>query len=167
LIVVADAGPIIHLSRIGRIDLLPVLYGHLLIPLVVYDEVVHTGRGLTGSAELKGAAWAEIVKDAPDPEMLSRLRSRVDAGEAAAICLAYDRRADLILSDDREARELVRESGFQVQGTLGILMEAKQRGHVSSLSPLLRELKAKGTWLSENLIREVLLQVGEIEPEPS
>jgi uncharacterized protein len=167
LIVVADAGPIIHLSRIGRIDLLPALYGHLLIPVLVYHEVVHKGRGLTGSVELQAAAWAETVEHTPDPEMFSRLRSRIDAGEAAAICLAYDRRADLILSDDREARELARESGFQVQGTLGILMEAKRHGHISRLSPLLRELKAKRTWLSEHLIREVLRQVGEVESEPS
>jgi uncharacterized protein len=165
LIVIADAGPIIHLSRIGRIDLLPILYERLLIPAAVYAEVIQSGRGLTGSRELEGAPWVEIVEEVPDPEMLARLRSRIDAGEAAAICVAHDRRADLILSDDREARALALENGFRVQGTLGILLEAKQRGHVSHLSPLLRELKAKKTWLSESLIRAVLRQAGEIGSE--
>lgn len=165
MIVVADAGPIIHLSRIGQIDLLPALYERLLVPVAVYEEVVQAGRGFAGSEELEGAAWADVVEHIPDAEMFSRLRSRVDPGEAAAICLAYDRRADLILSDDREARELAREHGFQVQGSLGILVEAKKRGHISHLSPLLRELKAKRTWLSEKLIQEVLRQVGEIELE--
>jgi len=164
VIVVADAGPIIHLSRIGQVDLLPALYERLLIPPSVYEEVVQAGRGHAGSVELEDAPWAEVVEHIPDAEVFASLRSRVDAGEAAAICLACDRQADLILSDDREARALARESGLQVQGTLGILLEAKRRGYVSRLVPLLRELKAKGTWLSESLIREVLRQAGEIEP---
>jgi predicted nucleic acid-binding protein len=145
LIVVADAGPIIHLSRVGYIDLLPTLYGRLLIPTPVYHEVVHAGRGLPGSAELEGAPWADLVAHDPSSEMFARLTSRLGAGEAAAICLAADRNAGLILSDDGEARGLAQKMGFQVIGTLGILAEGKRRGELPHLAPLLRDLKAKGT----------------------
>ena len=57
MIVVSDAGPIIHLSLIGRIDLLPILYGRVLIPDLVYREVVQAGEGLPGSSELRDAEW--------------------------------------------------------------------------------------------------------------
>jgi uncharacterized protein len=162
VIVVADAGPIIHLSRVGCLDLLPALYGRLLIPSSVYDEVVQAGTGLAGSAELKGAAWADLVPHDSSSAMFAHLRSRLDVGEAAAICLATERHADLILSDDREARDVAREMKFPIKGTLGILIEGKQRGDVTHLTPLLHDLKAKGTWLSEALIQEVLRKVGEI-----
>jgi predicted nucleic acid-binding protein len=163
LIVVADAGPIIHLSRVGHIDLLPAIYGRLLIPNPVYHEVVEAGKGLAGSAELEEASWADFVPHDPASEMFARLTPRLGAGEAAALCLSADRDADLILSDDGEARALARKMGFQVIGTLGILAEGKRRGELSHLAPLLRDLKAKGTWLSEALIERVLRAAGEID----
>jgi len=61
VIVVSDAGPIIHLSLVGRIDLLPSLYGQILIPDLVFKEVAQDGEGLTGSSELRNAEWAQLV----------------------------------------------------------------------------------------------------------
>jgi predicted nucleic acid-binding protein len=161
VIVISDAGPIIHLSLIGRLDLLPSLYGRVLIPGLVYREVVETGEDLPGSSELRDAAWAEQVEHDPEAVLFKLLRSELDPGEAAAICLAVEKEAALVLSDDRQARLLAQSLGFQVVGTLGILVEGKRRALVSELAPLLLDLKAKGVWLSTSLIQEVLSAVGE------
>ena len=54
--VIADATPLIYLAAIGKFDLLGVLYGQIVIPSAVYDEVVIQGSGRPGAAETAGAA---------------------------------------------------------------------------------------------------------------
>ncbi len=48
MIVVSDSGPIIHLSMVGMVSLLPDLFGEILVPSVVFREVVEVGAGLPG-----------------------------------------------------------------------------------------------------------------------
>lgn len=52
---VANAGPLIHLSWIGRLDLLPALFDEVLVPLAVQDEVLHAGPDVLGLAALRAA----------------------------------------------------------------------------------------------------------------
>lgn len=162
MIVVADAGPLIHLSLIGRIDLLPTLYSRIVVPELVYREVVDQGEDLPGSTELRGASWIDLSSHDPDHHLFHLLRAQLDPGEAAAICLAVDRRADLILSDDRQARLTAERLEMPVKGTLGVLVEARRRGEMDRLAPALAELKRKGTWLSDRLVARVLSEVGEL-----
>jgi predicted nucleic acid-binding protein len=85
LIVVSDTGPLIHLSLVRSLDLLRELYGRILIPDLVYDEVVKAGEGLAGSAEVaKAADWIEMVGHNPESDLFRLLRTHLDAGEAAA-----------------------------------------------------------------------------------
>jgi predicted nucleic acid-binding protein len=164
VIIVSDSGPIIHLSLVGRIDLLPRLYGRILIPDLVYKEVVESGEGLPGSSELKDAEWVVRADHNPEATLFQMLSAELDPGEAAAIWLAVEREASLILSDDRQARLAAERLGIPVVGTIGILVQAKRKGLVSALSPLLLHLKSKGVWLSTSLIQNVLAEVGESLP---
>ena len=161
MIVVADAGPLIHLSLIDRIDLLPAIYGRVLIPDLVYQEVVTAGAGLAGSTETANAAWIDIEPHDPHADLFRLLRSQLDPGEAAAVWLAVGRRADWVLSDDRQARLAAERLGIRVCGSLGILVEAKRRDLVTSVAPLLRDLQTKGVWLSEELIARILRELDE------
>jgi predicted nucleic acid-binding protein len=61
MITVADAGPLIYLAAIGRIDLLHRLFGRVLVPRAVHDEIVIRGAGLPGSAEVAAAEWVEVA----------------------------------------------------------------------------------------------------------
>ena len=159
--VVADAGPLIHLSLVGRIGLLPLLYGRILIPDLVHQEVVQKGEGLAGSAEIRAADWIDISSHDPGAHLFRLLRADLDPGEAAALWLAVERRSEWVLSDDRPARLAAERLGLKVRGSLGILVEAKRRGLLPTVAPLLHELKAKGVWLSEDLIEKVLGDLGE------
>ena len=160
-IVVADAGPIIHLSLIGRIDLLPSLFGRLVVPEMVYREVVEAGEGLPGSTELRDGTWFELAPHDPRADLFRLLRAQLDPGEAAALWLAAARKADLVLSDDRQARVAAESLGISVRGTVGLLVQAKRQGHLSEVSPLLLELRSRGVWISDSLIERVLREVGE------
>lgn len=163
LIVVADAGPLIHLSILDKIDLLPTLHGRIVIPDLVYHEVVTAGEGLAGSREVREVDWIEVVEHDPKADLFRLLEGPLDPGEAAAIWVATDRKAGLILSDDRKARYAAERLGFKVQGTLGILVEAKRRGLLSTLAPLLHQLREKGVWLSRELMDRALWEAGEAD----
>ena len=159
--VVADAGPVIHLSMIGSFDLLTALYDRIMVPSLVFDEVTVRGAGLPGSAELSQADWVEVARHDSQAHLFRLLGTEIDPGEAAAICLAVANQADLLLSDDRKARAAAEALGLQVKGTLGILTETKRRGMIASLGPRLWDLQAKGVWLGDSLIERVLKEAGE------
>ncbi|HEY2292254.1 MAG TPA: DUF3368 domain-containing protein [Thermoanaerobaculia bacterium] len=161
MIVVSDAGPLIHLSLVSSLGLLREIYGQVLIPELVYDEVVKKGEGMAGSAEVAEADWIEVTSHSPDSDLFRLLRTHLDSGEASAICLAVERKAQWFLSDDRPARLAAEALGFQVKGTVGILAMAKQRGLISAVSPLLRHLQDCGVWLAEELVAKVLQDLGE------
>lgn len=65
--VVADAGPLIHLSLVGRVDLLPLLYGRILVPDLVHQEVVQKGEGdwreAPKSAWLTGSTFPRMTPE--------------------------------------------------------------------------------------------------------
>jgi len=70
VIVVPDAGPLIHLAGAGHLDLLPQLYDRVVVPRVVIDEIVVAGAGLTGSREVAAATWLEVEAASPDPALV-------------------------------------------------------------------------------------------------
>ena len=43
MIVVSDAGPLIYLGSVGQLALLHALFGRVIVPRQVWDEVVGTG----------------------------------------------------------------------------------------------------------------------------
>ncbi len=90
---VSNASPLINLARIGLLDLLHKIYGSLLIPSAVWDEVVVQGAGQAGAEEVRTADW--IARQAITNEPLAQaLRQELDAGEAEAIVLALETHAE-------------------------------------------------------------------------
>ena len=129
MIVVPDAGPLIYLAGVGRLELLKTLFARVVVPKVVYDEVVVAGAGLLGAAEVAAAAWSEVE----DADVEPSLAVLLDAGEAAAIPLA-GRLGATLLCDDADARAIARQRGLAVVGTLGVLLRAKRAGHVEAIA---------------------------------
>ena len=82
--IVSDSSPLISLARIGKLDLLQRLYGELLIPQAVWNEVVVKGVGQPGAEEIKSAGWIKTVAVAND-ELVLALQRDLDSGEAEAI----------------------------------------------------------------------------------
>lgn len=64
MIVVADSGPLIYLSEVGCLYLLGDLYGTVLIPRAVHDEVVVRGHGEPGSREVASSSFIHVADHA-------------------------------------------------------------------------------------------------------
>ena len=96
-----------------------------------------------------------------DEILKKSLMFQLDEGESETIVLALEKKVELVLIDDYDGKELARAMGLNVTGTIGILLRAKFKGKIGSLKEELDKLKATGFWLSEELYKRILEEVGE------
>jgi predicted nucleic acid-binding protein len=125
IVVVADTSPLNYLIQIDCHELLPALYGQVLIPAAVFEELQHSGTPATvfGWAE-QLPPWIDVREVSFEPD--STLAG-LGTGEREAIQLAERERADLLLIDERLGVRLAQQHGLAVTGTLGILVQAAAR----------------------------------------
>jgi predicted nucleic acid-binding protein len=122
MIVVADTSPINYLILIQEIDILPKMYGSVVVPQTVRDELVRlSAPQLVRSWVDHLPVWLEVRSPLALPD--SSL-AKLDAGERDAITLATELQADQIIVDDREGRREAERRGIPAIGTLGVLREA-------------------------------------------
>lgn len=167
LIVICNAGPLMALGKLNRLDLLSALYSQVTMPDSVYAEVVT--RGLT-----RGEPDARIVRQfwqqqkwpvVPVSDGLLRTYSSsviLGQGERAVLALALANAHSLALLDDEIARSEARRLGLRAYGTLGVLVEAYRREQLSfaQFELLLLEIAARpDIWISARLCQEVLAQL--------
>lgn len=163
MIVVVDSGPLILLAQVHRLDLLRGLFQKVLIPDAVYHEVVERGADRPGAIEVAGATWIEVVST--DALGLARELDGLGAGERAALMLAIDRHADLVVCDDRRGRRTAVDLGLTVTGTLGVLLLAHRRGLLDNAATAIRQVVASGLRISDQLLKQVLEGLGESATE--
>jgi predicted nucleic acid-binding protein len=126
--IVADTTPLNYLVLIQADEILPNLYGQVLIPPAVRAELAHANTpDIVREWISQPPSWLEIVSlKQPVDSTLSHL----DAGERDAISLASELRASLLLMDERDGVGLARQRGLMVIGTLAALDLAARRGLV-------------------------------------
>lgn len=160
--VVSNTSPIINLAAIGHLDLLRELYGTLTIPDAVYDEIVVRGRGQPGADEVQQFSWFVRQSVSNRALVVQLMGSGLDVGEAEAIVLALETYAPLLLMDEKLGRAAATRVGIRVIGLRGVLIEAKRRGRVAEVRPLLDALRAgPGFYIAPALYSQVLRQAGE------
>jgi predicted nucleic acid-binding protein len=159
--IVSNASPLINLARIGKLDLFHKLYGELIVPEAVWQEVVVEGAGHPGADEVKTAPWIK-VRAVNNKPLVQVLRQDLDAGEAEAIALALEVGAELLLMDEHLGRETARHLGLRYMGLIGVLIEAKHKGLIHAVKPYLDALRdIAGFRVSDALYRRVLQDEGE------
>lgn len=145
MLVVSDTSPIINLARIEHLHLLPELFTEIVIPTAVFDEIAGPGNNEPGSDEVKTASWVKILP-APIQPLLPQLLQDLDQGEAEAIVLALDMKADYVLMDETLGRKIALTYHLQPLGLLGILVLAKQKGLVDAVAPLMDRLQLEANF---------------------
>jgi uncharacterized protein len=154
---VSDAGPLIHLSWIDRIDLLDALFDEVVVPEAVRDEILRAAPGVHGVGVLRdalrtGRITVQAVVDASSVEAHA---ADLDPGEAEAIVLMREGHGDIILLDDRRARTRAAGLGLRMTGTIGILQAARGRGLVSAVLPFVAELRQRGFRIAPALLARI------------
>jgi len=142
-VVVANSSCLIGLSKICRLDILQKLFGSVLIPFAVYEEVVIRGAGRSGSVEVAQADWIETRKII-DLLAFKTLRLTLGAGEAEAIVLASECAADFPILDDWRARQVALGLELPVVGMVALLDKAAEKGLLTDLPDVLRQLRRAG-----------------------
>jgi predicted nucleic acid-binding protein len=128
VIVVSDTSPLRYLAAVGGMDWLPALFGEVICPPEVIAECLHD----RAPSELR--AWASSlppwVRVLPVPVGAASLPvgDVLDGGETAALVLAREIKADLVLIDERKGRAVAARMGLAVTGTIGIWVEAARSG---------------------------------------
>lgn len=152
MIVVSDTSPINYLVLIEFQDLLPTVFGRVLIPEAVHRELEADGtpervRQFVATAP----GWLE-VRPAPDvPAALEHL----DSGEREAIALTLALDAELVLLDERRGRQAARELKLQVSGTLAVIGLAAERKLIA-LDHALGRLQKTNFRVSPRLLKTML-----------
>ena len=157
-IVVSDAGPLIALGRIEKLNLLKQLYQNVLIPPAVHNEL-RCGADLPGATALQQAVndgWISIQSVPAGAKTLFELRLILDAGESEAIALAELVHCRFLLMDERRGRQVAKKRGLTVIGIAGVLLAAKSGGLIETVAPVLNSLSKEGYRLSGSLMAEVL-----------
>jgi predicted nucleic acid-binding protein len=162
LTVVTDSSPLINLARIGKLILLRDLYGEVHIPEAVWREAVIEGAGQPGADEIKIATWIH-THAVRNKELVQALQQELDAGEAEAIALSSEEKAELLLMDERLARETAHHLGLHCIGLIGVLIEARRKGLISALKPHLDALRdVAGFRIKDELYLRVLQDEREV-----
>jgi hypothetical protein len=148
------------LAKIGRLDLLCQLYDEVIVPVSVLDEIAAKRGQETGQIR----AFVQSRKfrlRRGTKRALKGLPADLGAGEREAIALAVARRADLVILDDQQGRRVARGRDLAVTGTIGILLEARARGLISSVRHELGRLVEAGLWIEEAFYHRILQEFGE------
>ena len=161
MIVVSDASPLISLAVSGHLDIFKHFYERVIIPEAVSQGLTGDDAELPGASEVRTLTWI-ISQRVQNKIVMRALQGELDHGEAAAIALAVERQADVVLIDKRRARAVAARLGLNVVEVLGVLVEAKHKGLVPRLKPVLDDLITRaGFWVSSQLYERVLQAVGE------
>ena len=133
MIVVSDTTPLISLLKINQLDLLEKLFGEVLIPEAVFNELTVDER-FQLEAQLIRQKEFIAVKPVNNLESVSILKraTGLDQGESEAIVLTDELKADLILMDEAKGRKVSAQMGFQIMGTIGILMAAYEEQELTA-----------------------------------
>jgi len=129
------------------------LFGRVVIPQTVFDELNAAG------ASAKVRDWANNLPDWVEVRQTNLIADAsldvLDAGEREAILLAQELSADLLLVDDKQARQAALDLHLSITGTIGVLDQAARRNLID-LRSAIDELQKTNFHISEDLIRKLL-----------
>jgi uncharacterized protein len=158
VIIVSDTSPLSGLAITGHLFLLQQIYGQVVIPGAVADELRRGGQDDSRINATLAVDWIEI-RQPIDVALVESLQSdrNLDRGEAEAIALAVELKADELLINERLGRREARRLGLSITGLLGLLLVAKRQGLIKTIRPVMNTLiDEAGFRVSHQLVIEVL-----------
>lgn len=157
--VICNTSPLQYLHQIGHLDLLPSLVSRVTVPSAVADELAEGRRRGLDLPVPETLPW--IALRDPLSKAAIRLVADLGPGETGVLLLALECVEPIVILDDALARRHAEVLGLRLTGTLGVLLDAKRRGLVAAVGPLLDDLQRLGFRLSKTTRGAVLRMAGE------
>ena len=155
MIVISDTSPINYLVLIEQAEVLHLLYGRVVIPQAVFDELQRERTPAAVKEWLTHSpAWLEVQQVS---SLFDAALEKLDDGEREAIILAEEMHADAIIMDERDGVREALQRNLRVIGTLGVLDEAAARG-LLELTEALARLQQTSFRINAELIDSLLEQ---------
>lgn len=162
MLIISDTTPIISLIKIGKLDILNSMYGDIIIPVAVYNELVSNPLMKNEVETVKKSKFLKVTKvENLFAVKLLQKQLNLGAGESEAIVLSDSLKADLLVIDEKKARGVAENMGIAITGTLGILVDAKRQNRLKELKPLLDNMIINNIRISDKLYNDVLELVNE------
>ena len=147
--IISDTSCLILLDKIGELEILNKLFGTIITTTEVAGEF---GQPLP--------SWVEI-KQPSDKNYQSIIEASLDKGEASAIALAIELNDCLLIIDDLKGRKFANQIGLTIIGTIGVIVDAKLAGIITSIKPILNKIKSTNFRITEQLEAIILKRSGE------
>lgn len=157
MMVFSNTTPIIALSSINQLDLMPVLFKKVYVVDTVINECAKGGKIIV--PDLTRLDWVCSVESknyANNPLLIS-----LDDGEKHTIEVALAHQADYTIIDEKLGRNLAEFLGLTVIGTLGILLKAKQQNKIPSFIDCVKAMQMQGIRYNNQLVERLAVQIGE------
>lgn len=165
MIIVSDTSPISNLLIIDKLSILQKLYAPVIIPHAVYQEICALeplGFDLT---PILNASWIS-VQTIRDRTLVENLALELDLGEAEAIALAIEMKAERLLIDERLGRRVAQRYQIEITGLVGMLVAAKKNNLISKIKPILDQLISQAKFrVHSDLYRQILKDADELSNE--
>lgn len=160
-VVIADAGPLIALSRIDVLDLLHGLFGQVMVTPEVRDEALPSTDypGKARIVQAFGAGWL-VCPSLPETSW-QPTNPGLGSGERSAIAAALQTPGCLPIIDDRAGRAEAKSRRLSIIGTAAVVGLAKLHGLIPIARPVLERLQPAGYFIHPKIIETVLKEVGE------
>lgn len=152
--VISNTTPLNYLILIQQVDLLSRMYGQVLIPQAVHDELQHPDTpAMVREWVANHPEWLEMHQVAVPPAL--RGKPHLHQGELEAIAPALEMQPDAILLDEKAGRAEAARQGLRVIGTLRVLYDAAGLGFCE-LKMVFDRLRQTSFRASEDLFRTLL-----------
>jgi len=158
-VVIVNTSPLLYLHQISGLHFLQQLYRAVTIPLAVQEELETGKRRGVDVPDVGSLSWIclrPVSSAALVPAVVDLGR-----GEAEVLALGLEIADSLLILDDQLARRIADLHSLRYTGTLGVLVKAKQAGHLPSLRETITALREKGMWLGNEIVAEALRLAGE------
>lgn len=145
--VFANTSVIQYLHSLELLHILKSLFGEIYLPLEVKDELDNGRMQGENLPCLDGLDFINIINVKIDS--LIRIVQDLGKGETSVILLGMENPDSLAILDDGLAREVARNLGLRITGTIGLLILAKENGIIKAVRPYLDKLVDVGFYLSQ------------------
>lgn len=139
---IVDSSPLIVLLKSGLEDILPGLFEEIIVPEAVWQEVIAGKADDIAKRKLPNLAWAKRVQKTHPSETIKNYN--LGKGETAVLNLALIISESRVLLDDFAARKCAKALNIQILGTGGLLILAKRKNLIISVSETIEKVRRSG-----------------------